>query len=127
MKESIAKQWIQILRSGKFKQTTKYLSRKEENNQDYSYCCLGILCELMKKGNNKKSLKIKEIGGHKEYGIEQSSGVLPREVIKWSEIKSVNVNYLNSKNISSSLIRENDQGKSFKQIANIIKHHWKEM
>ena len=127
MKESITKQWIQMLRSGKFTQTKRYLARKEKNNQDYSYCCLGVLCELMIKETGKKSLKIREIDQHKEYGIENVSGVLPKEVKEWSGIKNAAVNYLNSENKPLSLVRDNDSGKSFKQIANIIKHHWKEM
>jgi hypothetical protein len=36
------KKWIEALRGGKYKQTTRYLRR--ENN---TYCCLGVICDLV--------------------------------------------------------------------------------
>lgn len=45
MKPEIKTKWLEALRSGKYKQTQKYLKVKKEDNT-CSYCCLGVLCEL---------------------------------------------------------------------------------
>jgi hypothetical protein len=42
MKPDIKERWIKALRSGEYKQTAGRLDRNG------SYCCLGVLCELLK-------------------------------------------------------------------------------
>ena len=37
--------WIEVLRSGKYKQTTGALRKARINNQ-FEYCCLGVLCDI---------------------------------------------------------------------------------
>lgn len=48
------KRWIDALRSGKYKQTTRALRRFDTidiNGQDPRYCCLGVLCEISGQGS----------------------------------------------------------------------------
>jgi hypothetical protein len=42
MKSDIKERWVTALRSGEYKQTTGSL------NNGRGYCCLGVLCELLK-------------------------------------------------------------------------------
>lgn len=44
MKPELKKLWVEALRSGEYKQTQDQLCHKDGN--DYSYCCLGVLCEV---------------------------------------------------------------------------------
>lgn len=44
--KELVKQWVEALRSGKYRQTTSRLRKKLENG--YGHCCLGVLCEVIK-------------------------------------------------------------------------------
>jgi hypothetical protein len=37
--------WIEALESGKYRQTTNFLCKKDESSR-YKHCCLGVLCEV---------------------------------------------------------------------------------
>jgi hypothetical protein len=41
VKEDIKKDWVDALRSGKYKQVQGYLHKAD------GYCCLGVLCDVM--------------------------------------------------------------------------------
>jgi hypothetical protein len=43
MNPEIKQKWVDALRSGKYKQGQTYLLNKENG----SYCCLGVLCEVV--------------------------------------------------------------------------------
>ena len=45
MDEQIKKQWVEALRSGRYKQGREYL-RTELSDGSYNYCCLGVLCDI---------------------------------------------------------------------------------
>lgn len=103
MNKRIAKKWTKALRSGKYKQGIGML--RNDNNE---YCCLGVLCEL----------------AVKEKIVEKylpNNGTLPKEIIRWAEIKSSEGQFFNSKNQIKSLIMYNDDEEfTFKEIAGII-------
>ena len=47
MNKEIMQKWVAALRSGKYKQTDgKLRSYEPDECGKYSYCCLGVLCEL---------------------------------------------------------------------------------
>jgi hypothetical protein len=110
MKKKIMQQWVNALRSGKFKQTKNKLHSPALN----SYCCLGVLCEIAaKKGICKKQGKY----------FDFCDQTLPTKVLEWSGIKSHEGAY-NYNNLS--LIELNDLAKqNFGQIANIIERNYK--
>lgn len=101
MKQEIAKEWIDRLRSGKYKQGKRYLER---NGQ---YCCLGVLCEIAAENGIVK----------KEDGFNGYVHLLPPEVMAWADVKCNNGLYGNS---DENLALLNDQGFSFCEIANVI-------
>ncbi len=41
MKQTVMKQWVKALRSGKYKQTTGVLKKPRGG-----FCCLGVLCDI---------------------------------------------------------------------------------
>jgi len=120
MNAKIAEKWITALESGKYKQGRHYL-----RNLSDAYCCLGVLCDLY----------LKETGEgewSKEEGVcysiaDGSGGLLPESVRNWAEMRSKTGNY-----ITRSLIADNDNnsdggGKSFVEIAGIIKANVKNL
>lgn len=96
------KAWVKALRSGKFKQTEGVL--KDKNG----YCCLGVLCELEEKLTKNGYIK----------GTDNSIE-LPNIILKKygfnSKIGSIKNSY--------SLAARNDDGISFKEIANFIEQN----
>jgi hypothetical protein len=47
MNQEVKAKWIAALRSGKYKQGHHFLARKKADEKDFSYCCLGVLCEIL--------------------------------------------------------------------------------
>lgn len=57
MNPEIKAQWVAALRSGEYQQGKRYL-RRQWNNEEPQYCCLGVLCDLAAKaGVVTKSVK----------------------------------------------------------------------
>lgn len=103
MDEQIKKQWVEALRSGKYKQGREYL-RTELSKGTYNYCCLGVLCDI----------KDERIWDHKQ----------PQDYINYaySEFPSYTIldwAKLNGK-IAEGLAAMNDCGASFEEIADWI-------
>jgi hypothetical protein len=121
MDQRIKKLWIEALRSGEFKQGQGYLER------DGRYCALGVLSVLaMLEGvctyNYKDGLGL----------FDNRQFKLSYNVMKWADIAQDDEHFLNPIehsvliNIKGSLTTVmdlNDQGKSFKQIANLIERY----
>jgi len=40
--------WLKALRSGEYKKGKKVLATRAKDKPDFSYCCLGVLCEVEK-------------------------------------------------------------------------------
>ena len=104
-----AKNWVKVLRSGKYKQ-----GKNQLRNED-TFCCLGVLCDLHSK----------EIGiqwdAYSSY-LDQKNR-LPPDVQLWAGLRSEHGSYKNLSEkgkINSGLITDNDRGKTFKEIADII-------
>lgn len=111
-----AKKWVAALRSGKYKQGTRYLT-VIKNGKEFD-CCLGVACKLyMEEGN---ALQVEQQNSHLRYippmdegGAD--SGVLPVPVRKW-----LGLTFSNGNSDSICLSSLNDNGKSFEEIAKVI-------
>lgn len=98
-----AKKWVKALRSGKYKQGKDRLRTGDK------FCCLGVACDLYKKETNK------DYKGSRKF--------LPRKIQKWLKLKSPHGSFG-----FNTLTTINDcEGKTFKQIANIIEKHIDEL
>lgn len=122
MKAKYKRKWIKALHSRKRKQTFGCL-RDEDG-----FCCLGVLCDVVKGELGEDWLRRP---GSTESSFMAESGVLPDTVIAlvgmdalhgFSNAKSGE--YLDHKRRLRNLAADNDSGKSFKQIANIIERRF---
>ena len=108
MKRHIAEKWYNALKSGKYAQVQGELSGTYFDEKEYEYkegfCCLGVLCDLYKGKdleNVKKSLLV--------------DGMPIDTIYKWSGL---------DKEYAEQLAEYNDDGRSFKQIAQYIKQKY---
>lgn len=113
MRKDIAEKWIKALKSGKYKQTSGYLRK------DDGFCCLGVLCNL----HAKEHPKIAKTQTNPNVYLGQMC-VLPDSVKQWAEMDTDNGLIYNGKS-HGCLSEMNDQGKSFKEIAEVIKQNIK--
>lgn len=127
--EEVRTEWVRRLRSGDYEQTTARLKRYEDDN--VSYCCLGVLCELavengiIKEGDT----EVRQLGEVAVFGspTEASSAKLPSEVAEWAGLKSSVGRFINERGSYRSLTELNDGGKKFSEIADIIESEPAEM
>lgn len=104
MDAELKKKWIRALRSGKYKQGRYRLY----SNFTDSYCCLGLLCDLLDRTKWQKDEWDYWAWGNREDALPETV----RRKVKLSPKQQ------------GSLIRMNDQeGKTFSEIADYIKEH----
>ena len=94
------KKWVAALRSGEYKQGMGLLKGEDWNGGPFSYCCLGVACEVA---------GCKNIDGP---FIRKGAGI--RGITKLPKI------LIGDDGLPDKLAKMNDFGKSFKQIANWI-------
>lgn len=109
MNEEIKLIWIDALTSGEYWQGRDQI-------RDYDrFCCLGVLCDL--------HFKMTGDGYWKDmYYVtdkEEEEYVLPDKVQKWAGLESDDGFFG-----ESSLTTENDSGKNFRKIAELIEEHF---
>lgn len=112
----VRKEWVKVLRSGKLRQGQSALATKN-NNKHYSYCCLGVLCELAVKEGLIKKESPEHVGYYRTYTHEDrfDKYYLPPVVREWAGLRSNQGSFQNT-----SLANLNDQGENFKKIADVI-------
>jgi hypothetical protein len=125
MKKKIANMWITALRSGEYTQGCRALCRVVGGSK--TYCCLGVLCDLYQKNqtkNKKKKLIVKpETTGASVIVFNNKSGVLPIAVQNWAGMSSFRGTFFSG----PDLVKMNDNGKTFIEIADHIEKHYKEL
>ena len=106
-----AKKWVSSLRSGDYEQSWRHLRTES------GYCCLGVACDLYSKetGKGKWTKPDSDISFYFEYGYKESS-TLPFDVVDWLGLSCTSGKY----HVQSSLTQDNDGGKSFAEIADVI-------
>ena len=117
MKRDIAEKWIADLRAGP-------LQAKRVLFDGAGHCCLGRLCVLA-------GLEPKYNASRDKYEFgDRESFSLPPEVREWAGMKDEDGNYhLDDEDdeLSQFLARDNDSGKTFAEIADIIEAHVDEL
>ena len=108
-----AKAWVAALRSGEFKQAKQYLHLKDEVAGD-SFCCLGVACKMFDAANP-DVLRIGRTRGFVEY--DSCGSILPYVVQQWLGLGATTGVFDRG---NKSLASQNDSGKSFAEIADII-------
>lgn len=102
---AIQQEWVDTLRNSDIKQATGVLGL--ENG---ARCCLGVLCDIAVKHG------IIDPPSVDEYSIKYGNAAydLPSTVAKWIKIK---------RSAEHNLEVQNDEGMSFKQIADFIENN----
>lgn len=109
MKPEIKEKWLAALRSGKYEQGNHQL---RDGN---AFCCLGVLADIYSKETGAE-WKPDSTGG---FRIEEDNGILPYCIYRWAGLNCGNPWIIDGNN-TNSLSSLNDNGMSFKEIANII-------
>lgn len=106
MKAELKQKWVEVLRSGNYKQTNGWL------RDDAGYCCLGVLCDIV---DSEGWGEIDSIGVIPYiYNVFEADELLPDEMIE-----EINLD----RNVMCTLAGMNDNGDSFEQIADYIEEH----
>lgn len=114
MKQDVAKIWSEALRSGDYEQGQSVLCKIIDGKK--KWCCLGVLEDLAIK--YKIDVKVEELSMGISY-FDGVSGILGPKVMEWSGIISRVGLYG-----ESTLAIDNDKGKTFAEIADIIDANW---
>lgn len=105
-----AKEWVAALRSGEYKQGREYLQKGDE------YCCLGVVCDLFQKKFGGLEVRTDSYG-RTIYG--GNAIYLPSPVKEALNLQSINARYIVDGD-HAFLTNDNDDGKTFEEIAAII-------
>lgn len=112
MKKEIAEKWIAALRSGKYKQGRACLQKGDQ------FCCLGVLCDILEIPRNGVDLNHRTC-----FGEFNDVSYLPREAVEISGMK----NNSGALGAFDSLVKMNDCGLNFDQIADTIEEEWEKL
>jgi len=115
MNPRIKQLWIDALRSGEYTQAEGQLRvRVHYNDGTYSYCCLGVLCELaVAEGVIETSTD----------GYAGRDKILPVEVMHWADLPDAFGSF-GHPDTRQDLARSNDEGASFEEIADLIEKYF---
>jgi hypothetical protein len=124
MKKEIADRWIAALRSGKYEQGYKRL------NRDNKFCCLGVLCDILK---DEIDLTVSVERGITHYNSNGS--VLPNALLNYANLNSY-MGYISSfsgdentycpEGLTLSHLNDSENY-NFSKIADVIEKHWEEL
>lgn len=103
-----AKRWVEALRSGEYRQTREVL------RDEHGFCCLGVACDLYAKEHPDIS-QWYEHSYDRGFDFDDLLGTLPTHVRDW-----LGLNYDDGRYATGSLTEDNDDGKTFAEIADII-------
>lgn len=128
MKRAIARKWAQALESGEYKQTTGSLRDSQ------GFCCLGVLCNLHAQEHSEISADETDPSSYLT-----ADAVLPETVMEWAGMRYEDGRFINKVEVgiqteeyygryASCLIELNDELEyEFKDIAKVIRKHYKEL
>ncbi len=124
MNTTIKQKWVEALRSGEYKQT------KSKLHDDEGFCCLGVLCDLYRKEHNDSITwkLVKDDIFKIVFQFNDNEGIPPKIVREWAGIENSidddNNPYGSYNEKRDSLVNDNDTGKTFEEIAQIIEEHF---
>ena len=143
MKQEVAQKWIKALRSEKYKQGRRALKYRDKGV--VRHCCLGVLCELYqqeKKNKQQKPLKTTEVSPQnaclflelspsgRAVQFANDLAELPPSVAKWAGLHTYSGEFygpVKGFRRIRSLAGLNDDGATFKQIADVIEKRYSDL
>ena len=137
MNKTIATKWVKALRSGKYKQGEAYLCQITSKGK--KHCCLGVLTEMYQAEQKAKKKKVLPAKVSKTY-VDGSTAVvkygsgecaaeeLPLAVKRWAGMEGRLGEFdVERDGYYGSLSHMNDDGHSFKKIANFIEKNYENL
>jgi hypothetical protein len=121
MKPDIKQRWLAALRSGNYEQGKGSLSKIDKKG-NVSYCCLGVLCDILKDESKlfKQTYKIK--AGNYEYSVYGIEYVDECETLPYSQMEYVGISDADT-NILIEMNDDDVNEKTFNEIADYIEDH----
>jgi hypothetical protein len=115
MKKEIKERWIEALESGRYEQGAGYLHEGE------SFCCLGVLCDIVKEEIGLKIRVETQENGVELYYYDGEEAGLPESVIEYTGVDAIGKI---PRATFGSLATMNDSGSSFTEIARVIRQNF---
>jgi hypothetical protein len=124
MNHQIGLKWISALRSQDYAQGRSWL-RQANDDGEFRYCCLGVLCDIYAQENNKEW----EHNPPQNYlnaspvvsTIEDVDNVLPNEVIEWAGLDGEDNPMMDVNGVKIALSDLNDKYEyDFDMLADLI-------
>ncbi|MEE9353353.1 MAG: hypothetical protein V3U94_02905 [Candidatus Thorarchaeota archaeon] len=124
MKKSDVKKWVKALRSNEYAQSEGYLCSESEISGDSFYCCLGVACDvLVEEYWQKTQHNLWSIGPFEEFPLPPNNNTH----VDWGGAETTSFpspSILEKIGLDVAYAQElaelNDNGWSFKKIANKI-------
>lgn len=111
MNPEVKAKWVEALRSGRYRQCRSYL------RADDAFCCLGVLCDISGLAEWDQPGTAAHTAPGMYLGAETT---LPTAVMAWSGLRRDNPEVVLSDGAPYTLADLNDEGTSFKEIADVI-------
>lgn len=111
MKKEVMERWVVALRAGKYEQGIGVL-----RSADNKYCCLGVLCDIL-------GAQWTEPSDDSHYTVGYDTTFLPVSIAHQASMRSGDGELVDS----LSLVKLNDTGKNFNEIADIIEQNWEQL
>ncbi len=126
MEKKQMQKWVKALRSGKYKQASDVLKKKDDSGKAVGYCCLGVLCEINKVDDEfiNENCSIDPVELRDTLGLRDSEGSAFDDEANHTQLR-IRVG-LKTKRFES-LAHANDAGASFKAIAAWIEKNYKSL
>jgi hypothetical protein len=123
-------EWVEALRSGRFKQGTGKLwavahdPDEPEGPKETGLCCLGVLCYLAEQ-EGITTRTYMDFEGHRYFMYDGSADVLPPKVKNWAGLDygDPRIPGIDDDHEDRSLAFINDTGADFDEIADLIDKH----
>lgn len=135
MNPEIKQKWLDALRSGEYEQAKGALRKQDDEGNDL-FCCLGVLCDIVAKGDWVEAQEYDdqpvEFGFNVEYHDYHTgdprtyfeSGVLPKQILNIVGLEDANplvkTDDPEEIAIGVNLASLNDRGMSFAELADLI-------
>lgn len=123
MNSEIKKLWCEKLRSNEYEQGKGSLRQEgNEENGGYTFCCLGVLCDLSRSKSEIKGEWYETEFNTKDTIVLEFAGLLPYSVAKWAGVQEYYVHQPTNTPMcqQSTLAKLNDDGATFSRIADYI-------
>lgn len=118
MNPEVKTQWLAALRGEEYQQAEGGLRLGRPEHGPVCHCCLGVLCDLHAKATGGRWEPSVACGDNAAAYLNEVS-YLPREVQAWAGLLDLNPTVVNAA-ITTTLSSLNDNGATFKQIADLI-------